>query len=134
MASNQTQTAAAPSEVIEVRIERLFLRLSAIYGYLWWNMYQNAEYLRGTKLEWSTCLKRFSNRVLKEVLLSYREKKGFPPNLPEFVEACNAIQKRIDPCQIVVEPYVPADEAIVQKNIQEIYKYLKHKPLGASNA
>jgi hypothetical protein len=126
MAVNQTEpTSSATNEIIEVRIERLFLRLSAIYGYLWWNIYQNQELLRITKIEWSTCLKRFDNQVLKEALLSCREKKGYPPALPEFMDCCKAIQKRRDPCVVVEEPYVPCNEAIALKNIQEMYDALK---------
>ena len=126
MASNQAETTTFSSaEVIEQRIERLFLRLSAIYGYLWWSMYQNKELLRITKIEWSTSLKRFDNQILKEVLLSYREKNGYPPTLPEFMDCCNAIQKRFDPCLVAQKPTQRADEAIAKQNIQAMYAILR---------
>lgn len=118
MASNQ-------AEVIEQRIERLFLRLSAIYGYLWWNMYQNEELLRITKIEWSTSLKRFDIQILKEALLSYREKKGYPPTLPEFMDCCNEIKKRLEPCLVARRSMQSADETIAKQNIQAMYALLK---------
>lgn len=126
MASNQAEIISSSSaEVIEPRVERLFLRLSAIYGYLWWNMYQNEELLRITKIEWSTSLKRFDIQILKEALLSYREKKGYPPTLPEFMDCCNEIKKRLEPCLVAQRPIQPANEAIAKQNIQAMYAFLK---------
>lgn len=128
--SNHEKTASnqplAP-EQIEKRIERLFLRFSAIYGYLWWNMYNNKELLEATKLEWSTSLKRFDNQILKEALLSYREKKGYPPALPEFMDCCNAIQKRFEPCMVAPITVQRADPEIARSNIQAMYAMLKRK-------
>lgn len=126
MASNQAEIISSSSaEVIEPRVERLFLRLSAIYGYLWWNMYQNEELLRITKIEWSTSLKRFDIQILKEALLSYREKKGYPPTLPEFMDCCNELKKRFEPCLVAQRPTQPANEAIAKQNIQAMYAILK---------
>ena len=115
------------TEHIEKRIERLFLRLSAIYGYLWWHMYNNQELLTATKLEWSTSLKRFDNEILKEALLSYREKKGYPPALPEFMECCHAIQKRFEPCSVRPETFQRGDLTIAESNLQAMYAMLKTK-------
>lgn len=126
MATNPTKvTSSESNEIIEPRIERLFLRLSAIYGYLWLNLFKNDELLRITKAEWTAGLHRFDNQVLKEALLICREKNGYPPALPEFMERCKAIQKRRDPCTVAEEPYVPCNEAIALKNIQEMYDALK---------
>lgn len=121
MASEQ----ASETAVIEVRIERLFLRLSAIYGYIWWNMYRNEELLEITKLEWSTALKRFDNQILKEALLSYRTKKGYPPTLPEFMDCCCAIQKRVDPCVSELKSVQRGNEEIAKKHLKNIFALLK---------
>ena len=132
MALNHAETTpsqAPATEIIEKRVERLFLRLSAIYGYLWWNMYRNEELLTATKMEWSTSLKRFDNQVLKEALLSYREKKGYPPTLPEFMDCCKEIQKRFEPCLVAPRTIQRGDDAIAKKNIQDMYAHLNHQCL-----
>jgi hypothetical protein len=123
--ASEYAAASSPDAEIEKRIERLFLRLSAIYGYIWWNMYRNDELLEITKLEWSTALKRFDNQVLKEALLSYRTKKGYPPTLPEFIDCCAAIQKRLDPCRIEYQSAQRGNEDIAKQHLKNMLEHLK---------
>ena len=121
MASEQ----ASDTNIIEKRIERLFLRLSAIYGYIWWNMYRSEELLEITKREWSTALKRFDNHIMKEALLFYRTKKGYPPTLPEFMDCCCAIQKRVDPCVSELKSVQRGNEEIAKKHLKHMLELLK---------
>ncbi len=113
------------AEVIDKRIERLFLRFSAIYGYIWWNMYKNEELLQITKLEWSTALKRFDNQIMKEALLSYRTKKGYPPSLPEFLDCCVVIQRRMDPCLSEYRTFQRGSEDVAKQHLKNILEHLK---------
>lgn len=49
-------------------MDTLFLRLAAIYGYLWVSTYSNTNFLELSKREWSEGLKEFDNQVLKLAL------------------------------------------------------------------
>lgn len=50
------------------RMDTLFMRLAAIYGYLWVSTYSNPNFLEVSKREWSEGLKEFDNQVLKLAL------------------------------------------------------------------
>lgn len=115
----------ADSNVIDLRIERLFIRFTAIYGYMWWNTHKNEEVLAITKREWSTALKRFDNHVVKDALLFFREKKIYPPSLPEFVECCVAIQKRLKPCLHEVFEWKRGSKEVAVKHLSNMFEILK---------
>lgn len=78
----------------DLRIDILFTRLGAIYGQLWWNNFRTENLLLLAKQEWSEGLKRFDNQIFKDVLVIYREKKNYPPSLPQFIEICKATLAR----------------------------------------
>ncbi|WP_131740569.1 Vir protein [Legionella busanensis] len=81
------------TDMQDKRIDTLFTRLGAIYGYMWWSSLQSEHALITTKKEWSSGLQRFDTRTIKEALLIFRERHQFPPTLPQFIECCKAISQ-----------------------------------------
>lgn len=75
-----TQSMALPSEWVD----RLFLRLSVMYGAKWAAMWDGVP-LADVKDGWATALARFSGETLGRALENCGQ---FPPTLPEFVEIC----------------------------------------------
>jgi len=69
MSSNSTQP-----PVSDKRIDTLFARFNAIYGYLWLSAY----ILDIARLEWSESLREFDNQVLKLALEKTKKTEHFP--------------------------------------------------------
>ena len=87
------------------RIERLFLRLAAIYGHIWKTIYKNAVFLDASKTEWQEGLQKFDNHAIKDAIMLCREKCNYPPTLPQFIEICKANQQRSTPYKpMIAEP------------------------------
>lgn len=126
--NNQPQATSSTSvktEAHDKRIDTLFIRLGAIYGHIWWSNYQNENALSVAKKEWSDTLRRFNNQILKEVLLSIRERNVFPPSLPQFFEYCMATFKRHEPYRVNREPIQPASSDIATKHLNALLRFLR---------
>ncbi|MCE3531943.1 hypothetical protein [Legionella resiliens] len=112
-------------------MDTLFMRLAAIYGYLWVSTYSNTNFLEVSKREWSEGLKEFDNQVLKLALEQIKKKLAVPPCLPIFYEYCTNIQKGIQARQETLkqktETHVPTDPQIVQLHINQMKDYLFKK-------
>lgn len=123
MSSNSAQP-----PVSDKRIDTLFARFNAIYGYLWLSAYNNAKVLDIARLEWSESLQEFDNQVLKLALEKTKKTEHFPPSLPLFYECCLTIKKGIQAHQEALtkkkETHTPTDPKIVKFHINEMKKYL----------
>ena len=75
-------------------IDYLFLRLSAIYGRLWTELYRDAEFLRFAKQEWRQALQVFERETLNRALRRCRESCEVPPTLPKLYQLCRVSQLR----------------------------------------
>ncbi|HFL2713433.1 TPA: hypothetical protein ACGWTM_000566 [Legionella pneumophila] len=134
MKTNQPQNSQATSShsaqppVSDKRIDTLFARFNAIYGYLWLSAYNNAKVLDIARLEWSESLQEFDNHVLKLALEKTKKTEHFPPSLPLFYECCLTIKKSIQARQEALkkktETHTPTDPKVVQFHIKEMKKYL----------
>lgn len=78
-----------------------------------------------SKKEWSETIKPFDNQILKEALQTLREKKDFPPTLPQFFDCCKDIQNRRVPAAEKPEPYKPSSPDVAKKYIDAMLKKLK---------
>ena len=76
------------------RIDRLILRLMAIYGHVWKSLYKCESFLEISKEEWLLGLQRFNNDTVKEALMNYIEQLSHPPTLPQFINKCKALENR----------------------------------------
>lgn len=102
----------------------LFTRLGAMYGQFWWSNYRTESLLLLAKQEWSEGLKRFDNEILKEVLVTYREQKTYPPSLPQFVECCKGALNRRMPPPLREESRTSSQE-VAKQHIKAMLKKLK---------
>ena len=107
-------------------IDRLFLRLAAIYGNTWRNVYKSNEFLQFTKGEWLDGLAGYEETVLYQAIGISRETLKFPPSLPEFIECCKHIRKK-GACCYKGEQVKPATAAIVGANLQKMREILNIK-------
>ena len=73
-------------------IDRLFLRLAALYGNPWRNLYKNNDFLRFAKAEWHEALAGYDEALIIQALNRCREHHKFPPTVPEFIECCKALK------------------------------------------
>jgi len=87
--SNSDETAS-----YDKRIDTLFVRFAAIYGHFWINNFNDERTIYFAKKEWSEGLKPFTNAIIKEALLQFREKHRFPPRIPEFIACCKDKEAR----------------------------------------
>lgn len=127
MISNSSpQAALTKVAVTDVRMDVLFSRLGAIYGQLWWNNYRTEDLLLLAKKEWGETLERFDNQILKEVLMLYRERRNYPPSLPQFVECCKEAQARRILKSLRTELSKPCTLEIAEQHIAVMKKILNN--------
>ncbi|WP_234802524.1 hypothetical protein [Legionella maceachernii] len=126
--SEATSFNSGQPPVSDKRIDTLFARFNAIYGYLWLSAYNNAKVLDIARLEWSDSLQEFDNQVLKLALEKTKKIQHFPPSLPLFYEYCltikKSIQARQDALQKKKEMHTPTDPKIVQLHINKMKESL----------
>lgn len=103
----------------------LFTRLGAMYGQFWWSNYRTESLLLLAKQEWSEGLKRFDNEILKEVLVTYREQKTYPPSLPQFVECCKGALNRRMPAPLREKYKTTSNQEVAKQHIKAMLKKLK---------
>lgn len=126
MISNQTNTDAPKAADYDLRMDVLFTRLGAMYGQLWWNNYRTESLLLLAKQEWSEGLQRFDNQILKEVLVTYREQKTYPPSLPQFVECCKAALNRRIPAPLRDDSKRSPNQEVAKQHIKAMLMKLKN--------
>lgn len=130
--SQATSSNSAQPPISDKRIDTLFARFNAIYGYLWLSAYNNAKVLEIARLEWSESLQEFDNQVLKLALEKTKKTELYPPALPLFYVTCLTIKKsteaRKESLTKKTEAHIPTDPKIVQFHINEMKKYLIKHP------
>jgi hypothetical protein len=114
--------------VSDKRIDTLFARFNAIYGYLWLSAYNNAKVLDIARQEWSDSLKIFDNQVLKLALEKTKKTQQYPPSLPLFYETCMAIKKGVQARHEALTKktvtHTTTDPQTVQFHLNEMKKHL----------
>lgn len=75
-------------------IDRLFLKLAAIYGNTWRSLFKSHEFLEFCKQEWLEALSGFDENVLFQAVTTCREHRPYPPTIPEFIDACKKLRKK----------------------------------------
>lgn len=126
--TSSSSAQAEPTKLVatDVRMDILFSRLGAIYGQLWWNNYRTEELLILAKKEWGETLDRFDNQTLKEVLVLYRERRNYPPSLPQFVECCKEAMARRIPSSLRKELSKPCTLEVAKQHIAVMKKILNN--------
>jgi hypothetical protein len=101
-------------------MNRLFLKLAASYGYTWRSLYKTNTFLEFTKKEWSKRLSMFEEPTLDYAFDQCMNMYTYPPNLPQFIEQCKALQKRQTEFNKSPEVIPIASHEVAQAHLQEI--------------
>lgn len=124
--SQETSSPLIKDVSIDKRIDRLFLRLGAIYGHIWFSTYKNEYLLKITKEEWTDALQPFDTSILKDALLRIREHNPYPPTLPQFIECCKALRNRHQPyLPKTKDVHQPPDHAAVLAHLEALLKKVR---------
>ena len=99
------------------RIDRLFLRFAAMYGQVWRSQFKNDEYLSFTKGEWLEGLSKYDDKVLDTAVQLCRNKKEFPPTLPQFIDFCEQASNK--------HKFFKADKSSTHQNPELAKAYLQ---------
>lgn len=108
------------------RIDRLFARLSAIYGHIWQSQFKQADFLALAKKEWEETLREFEDHSINLALDACRKRHEMPPTLPTLYQLCRSFQplKQASTTTPTAE-YKPADPTIAQMHIRKIAEMLR---------
>jgi hypothetical protein len=93
-------------------IDRLFLRLHAMYGKAWLDLWAGLP-AATVKAQWSASLSRCSSEQIRLALNALESSgKPFPPNLPEFYALCEEYRPRKAPTLYLAAPRTAPPENI----------------------
>lgn len=111
----------------DARIDRLFARLSAIYGHIWQSQFKQESFLVFTKKEWSTGLRGIENESIKLAIEECKKTVVMPPTLPTFYQLCRNFQvcNRKMPLKVVEIGQVTP--GVATKSIAQIREELSQK-------
>lgn len=101
------------------RINRLFLRMSVIYGHIWISQFRQADYLKLAKQEWAETLSRFANVAVENAIKECRKQYEMPPTLPQFYQLCKRFQPR-GPLKETVVDKKQCSPTVVRQNMTKI--------------
>ena len=105
MKKTTTLSNSHPTEPNRKRIDRLFLSFTAFYGQLWRSQFKSDEFLNFMKNEWFQALQEIEDKNIEEAITHCRNKKEYPPTLPQFIELCkNAKQRDLFKTKPIDEP------------------------------
>ena len=121
MKEEATSLNSVDSERLTKRIDKLFLKMAAMYGHVWRSLYKSDAFLAFTKTEWSKGLMRFDDKTVDKALLSCLSNWELPPTLPQFVDCCKAYTKRMMYEKDVIKPCTPA---VAEANLNQIKNFL----------
>lgn len=110
------------------RIDRLYARLSAIYGHIWQSQFKQADFLTLAKKEWEETLREFADESINWAINTCRKRNEMPPTLPMLYQMCRSFQplKKMN-STVLAEEYKPADPAVAHMHIRKIAEMLSHQ-------
>lgn len=93
-------------------VDRLFVRLHAMYGRAWLDMWADAP-IPTVKTLWAESLGRCTAEQIRLALDAIEKSgKAFPPTLPEFVAACEQFRPKGPPSLYLAAPRHHAPENV----------------------
>ena len=117
------------SRLSERVVDRLFVRLTSIYGHLWASQYSEPRTLIAARAEWAHALGDFTLDQIADGINRSTAAYERPPTLPQFKKLC--ARPKVEPLHVTYQPMpsVPADPARVASAIAEARKGLSNMPL-----
>lgn len=118
----------APSSTSEnidtARVNRLFTRMSAIYGHIWQSQFKEVGFLEFAQKEWGEVLMGIENKNIHLAINECRKRFEYPPTLPVFYQLCRNFEmgNRV----VKIEPIATARStpAVAKAYIQKIREIL----------
>jgi len=104
----------------------LFLKLAAVYGNAWRNLYKNPDFLAFAKKEWLQALAGFEEKMLYQALSNCLENHKFPPNIAEFLNCCKHMSKKS--VFFIPEDVKKASPEIAETQLQKLKDILNMSP------
>lgn len=95
----------------------LFSKFAAFYGHVWRSQLKDERFLKFAKNEWQEGLSRFSDEIFNQAVLTCRDHCEMPPTLPQVVQICRDIKKRMS-LEVIKSDYKQPDPEIVREQIQ----------------
>lgn len=129
MTTNTTAQSLTSTHTETKRTDRLFARLSAIYGYLWRNQYTTDEFLSLAKKEWNETLSTIDNNSIKLAIDECKKRVEMPPTLPFFYQLCRNFQTGNKIRKIETPELKKASPEMAEKALKEIKNIINQKRL-----
>ncbi len=114
-------------------VDHVFLKLTAIYGNAWRNLFKSPEFLTFSKQEWVEALVAFDEPTIYAAVNVCRATHRFPPSIPEFIECCMHLKKK-GSGYFMREQTQPCTPSVAFENLAKIRAILNMKPRGESHA
>lgn len=102
------------------RIDRLFGRLSAIYGHIWQSQFKQIDFVKMVKIEWEETLRGIEDKNINLALNECRKKIEMPPTLPMFYQLCRNFQPKKRVVENPINEFIPANPATVTECMEKI--------------
>lgn len=83
------------SQVQRKTIDLIFSRFAAFYGHVWRSQFKDERFLEFAKGEWHEGLSQFTDEILYQSIVSCRKFCEMPPTLPQLINFCVEIKKRM---------------------------------------
>lgn len=99
------------------RIDRLFLRFSAMYGHVWRSIYKTDDFLKYSKEAWLKGLSGFEDKNFEHALRVCLKTYPLPPTLPQFIECCKSYHAASD--------FVQAAKVDQKRDLNVAYAHLQ---------
>lgn len=102
------------------RIDRLFVKFSAIYGHIWQSQFKQADFLNIAKKEWSETLTDITDDNIDLAFKACKKRHEMPPTLPAFYQLCRSYQPKIKINDVAKTECKPADEKNIETHLKKL--------------
>jgi len=127
---NQAKASVTPSSKSSGKcteqVNKLFLKFSTFYGYIWRSQFKNEAYSNFARQEWSKALEVFDAQLIDQAIDECLKNREMPPALAQFIECCKQLSARKKEC-FHREPYKPCDPVVANRHLRKIKAILNMK-------
>ena len=107
-------------------MNKLFLKFSTFYGYIWRSQFKNEYYSEFARREWSKALEEFDEKLIDQAIDECLKNREMPPALAQFIECCKQLLARKKQC-FQKEVYKPCNPIVAHNHLKKIKTILNMK-------
>lgn len=112
--SNLPTSPAKQAASLDTVVDRLFMRLHAMYGKAWLDLWADAP-VAHVKAVWADTLRNVSPEQMRLAIDELAKNgKPFPPTLPEFANLCEQYRPKSKPSLYLASPRHDAPEGVIR--------------------